>query len=474
MRIRIGHRLFFGFLLIALLVLVLNTGLTRWNFQRGFLNYVNESEADRLQYLAVTLGQVYGEADSWGPLRANFGRWLELMGPPSSDAAPGGTARPPGGSRDGTGVVSEDPLAISPRISVLDEDGRHLFGPPAGDTPQQTQPIVYRGEIVGTLHLNPLATLAGDLDLRFSQQQTRWMYGTAIVALLLAGLLAVAFTRQMASPIAALAKGTRALAAGRFAERITVNSSAELADLATDFNTLAETLERNQQSQRQWIADISHELRTPLSILRGELHAVEDGVRELDDTTRKSLAAEVESLTKLVNDLYGLSVSDVGALRYHKDISNIVDVLRETVEHFEDRILNAGLELHVDYPSEPLNALIDDSRLDQLFTNVLENSVRYTDHGGTIRVSCARSETDIQINIEDSAPTVPKEGLPRLFERLYRVESSRGRSTGGAGLGLAICENIAQAHDGEISATRSELGGLNVQIRIPSADARKL
>ena len=473
MRIKIGHRLFVGFLLTALLVLALSSGLTRWSFQRGFLNYINDSEADRLQYLSFTLAQVYGEAESWEPLKGDADRWVQLMGPPAPETAPGAPARPLGRARDG-GVVSEDPLAISPRITVLDKDGGRLFGPPAGEIPQRLEAIVHRGQVVGSLHLNPLLTLANDLDVSFSEQQTRWIYGTALVAFLLAGLLAMIFTRQMVSPIGELAKGTRSLAAGDFAERINVQSTAELGDLAKDFNTLAETLERNQHAQQQWIADISHELRTPLSILRGELQAVEDGVRAFNETTRNSLSAEVEHLTKLVNDIYELSVSDVGALRYQKEIGDVVDVLRETVELFEARVLDAGLELQVSYPSEPLNALIDDSRLSQLFTNVLENSVRYTDRGGMIRVSCVKSETIIQVNIEDSAPSVPEDGLPQLFKRLYRVESSRGRSTGGAGLGLAICENIAHAHGGDIRSTRSELGGVNIQIQLPAADTQEI
>ena len=241
------------------------------------------------------------------------------------------------------------------------------------------------------------------------------------------------------------------------------------AGLARNFNVLAETLERNQQAQRQWIADISHELRTPLSVLRGELQAVEDGVRAFDETTRKSLSGEVDRLTKLVNDIYQLSVADVGALRYRKEVADVGQVLEDTVELFEARIHDAGLELETDYARAPLEALIDVNRLGQLFTNVLENTVRYTDRGGRVRVVCERQGKDIAISIEDSAPSVPSDALPRLFERLYRVESSRGRQTGGAGLGLAICKRIAHALGGSISASPSTLGGLKLVVRIPSA-----
>ena len=472
MRIGIGQRIFLGFLFTALVVLALTSGITRWSFDRGFLNYVNESEAERLSYFALTLAGAYEEEGDWASLRSDRDRWLELMAPPGTEGQlRASSSRSAPGIRRGLdgNAVSTDPLAISPRISVLDASGNRLFGPPPGDMPQRIEPIIYGGQVVGNLHLNPLDTLARDLDQQFSQQQVRWIYGAATVALLLAGVLAVVFSRQIVSPIAELTRGTQALAEGRFAERIKVHSSDELGGLARNFNVLAETLERNQQAQRQWIADISHELRTPLSVLRGELQAVEDGVRAFNETTRKSLSGEVERLTKLVNDIYQLSVADVGALSYRREVADVGHVLEDTVGLFEARIRDAGLKLETRYPQGPLEALVDVNRLGQLFTNVLENSVRYTDRGGRLRVACEREGKDISVRIEDSAPAVPTKALPRLFERLYRVESSRGRSTGGAGLGLAICKRIAHALGGSISAAPSELGGLRLNVRLPAA-----
>ena len=467
MRIGIGQRIFLGFLLTALLVLGLTTGITRWSFDRGFLNYVNESEAEALRYYAIRLAGAYGDEGGWESVGRDRDRWLELMAPPGTTST-GPSPQRALASHDGT-AVSRDPLAVSPRITILDAGGNRLFGPPAGETPQRIEPVVLDGELVGNLYLNPLDTLASDLDQQFSQQQVRWIYGTAVFALLLAGVLAVAFSRQIVSPISRLSRGTQALANGRFTERLTVRSSDELGTLARNFNVLAETLERNQQAQRQWIADISHELRTPLSVLRGELQAVEDGVRAFDETTRKSLSGEVERLTKLVHDIYQLSVADVGALRYRKEVADVGQVLEDTVDMFEARIRDAGLELETRFTQTPLEALIDVNRLGQLFTNVLENTVRYTDKGGRVRVACARQGEDIAVSIEDSAPSVPADALPRLFERLYRVESSRDRRTGGAGLGLAICKRIAHALGGSISAAPSTLGGLKLTVQLPAA-----
>lgn len=466
MRIRIGYRLFIGFLLTATAVLALVTLMTRWNFERGFLEYINESELDRLSYLAAKLGEFYEKEGSWTSLEGDNERWLELMAPPGVEGSPATVLGPAPASN--TSLVSRDPLAISPRVSVWDAKGNQLFGPPRIDRVLHVQQIFNRGEIVGSLHLNPMEALASELDSRFAEQQTNWIFGTALAALALTAVLTFMFTRQMVSPVAELTRGTHLLTAGRFSERIDVQSSDELGDLASDFNTLAETLERHQNSQQQWIADISHELRTPLAVLRAELQGMEDGLRDFDETSRKTLALEVDRLTDLVNDIYDLSVSDIGALRYRKLPDNVVDALLETIEVFEHRIDDAQLELTLDMPNEPLLAMIDRVRLGQLFTNVLENSVRYTDPGGQIHVTCRRLGKDIQIEFDDSAPGVADEKLPRLFERLYRVDSSRRRSTGGAGLGLAICENIAHGHEGKITAERSKLGGIKIKIVLPA------
>ncbi len=468
MRIGIGQKIFLGFLLTALVVLGLTAGITRWSFDRGFLNYVNENEAETLRHFALRLAEAYGDEGGWESVGSDRDRWLELMSPPRTTGSGGLSSRRIVPSHDGS-AVSRDPLAVSPRIAVLDAAGDRLFGPPPGEIPQRVEPIVFEGVVVGNLHLNPLDTLARDLDQQFSRQQTRWIYGTTVFALALAGVLAMVFSRQIVSPISRLTRGTQALADGRFTERLTVRSSDELGGLARNFNVLAETLERNQQAQRQWIADISHELRTPLSVLRGELQAVEDGVRPFDESTRKSLSGEVDRLTKLVNDIYQLSVADMGALRYRKEIADVGRVLDDTVELFEARLDSAGLELETHCSRVPLNALIDVNRLGQLFTNVLENTVRYTDRGGRVRVASARRGGDIEVSIEDSAPDVPSDALPRLFERLYRVEGSRGRQTGGAGLGLAICKRIAHALGGSISASPSPLGGLKLVVRLPAA-----
>jgi two-component system sensor histidine kinase BaeS len=460
MRIRIGHRLFIGFLLSAVIVLALMTALTRWYFHNGFIEYVNESEVDRLLFVAGTLERFYAEHGSWDVLHQDEARWRDLTAPPPLEGIKSRAS-------DYEPAAYDDPLAISPRVILLDSKGERLFGPPVINETNQIVPIRFGGKIVGTLQVNPLSTLVREVDKSFAQEQNDWYVGSALSAILLAGALAFIFSGPILRRISDLTGGTRALIGGDYGARISVNSQDELGDLGNDFNTLARTLERHEALQRDWIANISHELRTPLTILRGLLHGIDDGVREFNETTQKSLVGEVDRLTKLVDDIYDLSISDIGALQYRREIGNVIEVLAETTEVFQDRIADADLVLTTVFPPEPVYALIDPIRLRQLFTNVLENSIRYTHAGGEIKVACRIIGSEVTIDFDDSAPSVPEAHLPRLFERLYRIDSSRRRSTGGAGLGLAICQNIAHALDGQIIASPSSLGGISIRLLLP-------
>jgi two-component system sensor histidine kinase BaeS len=212
---------------------------------------------------------------------------------------------------------------------------------------------------------------------------------------------------------------------------------------------------------------VSHELRTPLSVLRGELEAIEDGVRTLDQSSMKSLQGEVGMLSKLVDDLYELSLADVGALTYRKSECDLNELLDSCAAMFQERCNARHLRLELELPTPPLRVEADPKRLQQLFGNLLENAVRYTDEGGVLRIRAASDGDDVRIDFLDSGPGVDADQLPRLFERFYRGETSRNRASGGAGLGLAICHSIALAHGGSLSADHSPLGGLWLTLRLP-------
>ncbi len=213
--------------------------------------------------------------------------------------------------------------------------------------------------------------------------------------------------------------------------------------------------------RRDLMADISHELRTPLAVLRGELEAIQDGVRRFTPESIP-LCRPRWLLTKLVDDLHQLSMSDEGrwpTRKPHWISSPCWKWRRALFERFASRQLSIQVSL-------PEQAMIfgDRDRLMQLFNNLLENSLRYTDSGGSLHITARRSGRMLVIDFADSAPGVSDEQLARLCERFYRAEGSRNRASGGSGLGLAICLNIVAAHGGTLRADHSPLAGLALKL----------
>lgn len=229
---------------------------------------------------------------------------------------------------------------------------------------------------------------------------------------------------------------------------------------------LAEALQKNADRRRSLFADISHELRTPLAVLKGELEAMDDGVRPLAPPAIKALLGEVDGLTRLVADLHELALAGSGGVGYRMQPLLLDGVLRETLALFVHRFEQRGLRLAADIAPD-LRVQADEARLRQVLHNLLENSLRYTQRGGEVRVSAGIDAQGVAVRIEDSAPGVAEHELPFLFDRFYRAATPGVRAGEGSGLGLAICRVVAEAHGGRIEARSSSLGGLAVTLRLP-------
>ena len=361
------------------------------------------------------------------------------------------------------------PLRLEQRMMLLDEARGLLIGRQEDVEKLELTPIYADGRVLGYLGVLPGPLLHDKVELRFMQRTTQAFLFIALVMLALSALVAAPLARRLVKPLRAVAEASRALSKGQYATRVEVASGDELGRLAEDFNELAMTLERNENLRRQWVADISHELRTPLAVLRAELEALRDGVRPVTPEAVSSLHHEVLRLARLINDLYELSMSDIGALSYRKTATDAVALLDDDLDGMADAFAHKRIRVEFNAPPEGSAPLVmaDPERLSQLFRNLMTNCLRYTDAGGCLRVRAAREGLSLVLYFEDSAPAVPEGDLGRLFERFYRVEASRNRASGGAGLGLAICRNIVEAHEGRIGAAASELGGLMVRIEFP-------
>lgn len=460
MKISISTKLFLAVLSTALCVTLAMGAADGWSFVRGFLGYVNELAVQRMDAMQTQVIEGYRQHGNWEFVRNQPRVWFEMTRPENDPFRPGDMSTPR------LAPVSDLTGAML-RISLLDERGEPVMSFIEVGRDAVRRPIVVDGRTVGWLAMTPFQSVIEVGGQRFLHNQLRASLVVGLIALLLAALIAWWVARRLLAPVKQVAAATHRLAAGEYTERVSVDSQDEVGQLARDFNQLAHTLERNEQMRRAFMADVSHELRTPLATLRGELEAIEDGVRKLDGESLRSLQAEVGMLSKLVDDLYELSLADVGALTYRKSELDIVEQLRIVLGIYRDRCAEHGLALELQLPAQPVPVLADAGRLQQLFSNLLENTVRYTHAGGCLRVAVQVEGDAVSIDFLDSAPGVDGRHLPRLFERFYRGEGSRSRASGGSGLGLAICHSIVEAHGGTIEARPSPLGGLWLNIRLP-------
>ncbi len=439
-KIRIQQRLFLAILAAATLAVISMLLIMNWNIGRGFLQYVNSIENEKL---AAALIQAYTEKGSWDFLQDDPANWPESL-----------TRVMPGGK-------------FEARLLLLDENLEPVFGNIGVKKGERPAPLTDQGKVVSYLLYRPREKISGVHQLRFVKQQELAMLLVAGVTLLLAAVFSLFISRRMVRPIKALTEGTHRLAGGDFATRVAVPSTDELGQLALNFNALALALENNEKAHRQWVADISHDLRTPIAILRGEIEALQDGVRQPDREAIASLHAEALHISRLIDDLYQLSLYDVGALTYRKEPLDAAVLLGKTVESFRPKFAQAGIVLVYAPPPAPVSVFADRERLRQLFANLLDNSLKYTDTPGRLEIAVATDKEWAAITFCDNAPGVAAADLERIFDRFYRVAAARRRGTGGAGLGLAICRRIVEAHEGSITARPSALGGLGIEVVLP-------
>jgi two-component system sensor histidine kinase BaeS len=473
----IRTKLFIAFLLACLLSLSAVILIFKYTFNDAFLNYLEQQDKAQLDRFEQALLEHYATQLSWETLRNNFGsiapfllkdqQRLEspelmeemLFRPPPREHGSHGSGRPPFLGRGGKFLG---------RLLILDQNRQVVFNRRLdGQLPEIERALYYQGQVIGYLGLYRGPMLSNQVDREFAHRLDYLIWLAAIASLLTTAIFSFLLARLLVKPIEQLRQATALLTDGHYGLQMTVKSQDELGNLISDFNQLSSRLKENEGARKQWIMDIAHELRTPLAILRGEIEALQDGINQPDDTTINSLHQEVLHLNRLVDDLYTLSMSDSGALSYHKTTLDIGVLLQETLSQFQKPLADHRITLSTSIPNEHIMIQGDEQRLQQLFQNLLRNTLRYTDSPGQLKVLVTTNATQVILAFSDSAPGVPEESLPKLFDRLYRVESSRNRATGGAGIGLSISSNIVQAHNGKISANHSSLGGLTITITLP-------
>jgi signal transduction histidine kinase len=311
------------------------------------------------------------------------------------------------------------------------------------------------------------------LEITYNSIGSYFIWG-GLVAIGIAILITFFLSRRILSPVKALINVSRQYGKGDFSKRIDNKDKGELGELANSFNSMADDLERIQRLRQNMVADIAHELRTPLSNLKGYLEAINDGVIKPNKATIRSLNEEAAALSHLVADLQELSLADAGELTIIKQPEDIIKLIKETVTSSHAKARAKGLRITTDLPGQLPLLNIDAHWIKQVLGNLLDNAIEHTSKGSQISVAADEQNDMVAITVADTGEGIPPEDLPLIFERFYRVDKSRARTTGGSGLGLTIAKRLVEAHGGTITA-KSEVGKgscftLTLPIEKPTTD----
>jgi two-component system sensor histidine kinase BaeS len=512
--VRVQYKLFAITLFASFVLVASMLALAQWSFDRGLLEHVNKRALQQYTSLSKQLVSHYQDKGHWQALSESRYAWLQLQADAGIDIdsrelqrARQDSVRKSSGhqgprperrhqpfDRQGPEAQREHwranehrppredrlpPPGKNPkpeRFALLDEDKQLLAGDLVKPEHRQYLEIIQAGQIIGYVVYADRERLLDDYELDLSSQLSSNLWWVAGLMILLSASLALPFSKLLLSPLRPIVESIHALAKGDFSRRVEVVNQDEIGRVAKDINHLAQQLETVDTSRKTWLANISHELRTPLAVMRGELEAMLDGIREMNKDNLSSAHQEALHLQRLVEDLYQLTSSELGddnvaQMSYQKQELDFSALVEDDLERFQPLIDKAGLNFSFINNAQADNKEAwvrgDSSRLSQLIHNLVNNSIKYTQAPGTLMAELTVKNDVIVFTLKDSAPSVKEGELEKIFDHLYRAEQSRNRKTGGSGLGLAICKKIAQSHEGELTASLSDLGGIKMTLCLP-------
>jgi two-component system, OmpR family, sensor histidine kinase BaeS len=363
-------------------------------------------------------------------------------------------------------------------LRLVDKDGTILYDPynPENPTMEIMTPdemesailLKVDNQLVGYLLPDNDAVLPGsNFEDRLLSQLNQASRDAALIAGLLALLLALLLATFILRPVHQLTGAAAKLAEGDLSQRVSIRSGGELSTLGNAFNNMADSLEQASSTRRSMTADIAHELRTPLAVQRANLEALQDGVYEPTAENLEIILEQNHLLTRLVEDLRTLALADAGELAIEQRTTDLIDLAKRTIEHFQSQAAQKNIFIHSNFPDSCPQADVDPERIQQILHNLLQNSLRHTHKNGQVRFTIDCNADTVQISVHDSGPGIPEDSIEHVFERFYRADRSRSRGEGGTGLGLSIARKLAEAHHGTLTAENHPEGGAAFILTIP-------
>ena len=279
-------------------------------------------------------------------------------------------------------------------------------------------------------------------------------------------------TRRIGASLSAMTSAARLVAGGRYQARVPApGMGAEFDEVADAFNQMAARLDASEELRRRLLSDVAHELRTPVATLNAYLEGLEDGITDLDADTVGLLRAQGARLTRLSEDLSAVTRAESGEIQLSLDRRNPAELLEQAFRAADDRAQALGIDLSVETEPGLPAVLVDADRMAQVLGNLVDNALHHTEPGGRVVLAGQASGSAVRLAVTDTGEGIEARHLPHVFERFYRAESARDRTSGGSGIGLAITKALVEAHGGTIVVASAGRGaGSRFEITLPIAD----
>ena len=328
-----------------------------------------------------------------------------------------------------------------------------------------TAGVVYASDVIGVLLLvSPVQEIMQNL-YQLQDQMVLIFAAIAITSLICAWV----FSRVITRPIAGLNRGIQKMSKGDFSARVKVRGSGEMKQLARAFNSMSEKLETLDQSRNQFVSNASHELKTPLATMKIMIESLiyqPDMDKNLRTEFMTDINNEIDRLSAIVSDLLTLVQMDSQNVKLTRENLSIAQLIKENAHRLTPIANQKGQKIVLQL-QDSCDIYADKSKLNQVIYNLMENAVKYTQASGVIRVTLQRQGRNAIFRVSDNGPGIPKENLPHIFDRFYRVDKARSREKGGTGLGLSIVHQLVLLHGGSINVESEEGRGATFIVELP-------
>jgi two-component system OmpR family sensor kinase/two-component system sensor histidine kinase BaeS len=474
---------FLGVIIVGVIVMVTSVRLsTAAQLRKRVLS----GDVAQANALATLLAMYYSQNGSWNEVGAFLA------------SAPQAQKSSSSGFEMGTGMMDQDMMGpgmmgdggdwmgitrttgpLADRVVVLDSGSKVIADTGQASLGEQHPaqhvkngvPILIDGKTMGTVLVGSMIEpVLNPADEDFLRSVNFSILLTSLAVGALAVVLGSLLFRQIIFPLKALSQSAQAIANGDLGRRVEVKSEDEIGGVARSFNRMAESLSQADVQRRNMIADIAHELRTPLTVIQGNLEALMDGVYELTPENVATIHKHSVVLGRLVADLRDLALAEAGQLRLERKSILLAKVIAQVGEGLEVQAHDKEVALKFKVEESLPNVSADEQRLAQVLFNLISNALRHTPAGGTITTSAESGDGNVLVRISDTGTGISPEDLPYIFERFYRADRSRARSTGGSGLGLTIARQIIEAHGGQIWAQSRPDTGSTFTFSLPIPD----